>query len=92
MPAMRLMITGRVQGVGYREWFRHQAEAAGVTGWVRNRRDGSVEAVIAATDARVLDVLVTQARSGPAMALVENVAVEAAPEPEAGPFRILPTA
>jgi acylphosphatase len=43
----RLVISGRVQGVGYRDWLTRLALTQGVTGWVRNRRDGSVEAVLA---------------------------------------------
>lgn len=41
------IIKGRVQGVGFRAWVQHQAELRGLQGWVRNRRDGSVEAVFA---------------------------------------------
>ena len=41
------MIRGRVQGVGYRAWVEHQASTRDLEGWVRNRRDGSVEALFA---------------------------------------------
>ncbi|HEY9567122.1 MAG TPA: acylphosphatase, partial [Thalassobaculum sp.] len=43
--SVRLFITGRVQGVGYRDWCVREAGRLGIDGWVRNRRDGSVEAV-----------------------------------------------
>ena len=43
---MRVVVRGHVQGVGFRAWTQHQAELHGVQGWVRNRRDGSVEALL----------------------------------------------
>ena len=46
MSAKRLVISGRVHGVGYRDWMVARAEALGVSGWVRNRRDGSIEALV----------------------------------------------
>ena len=52
---LQVMIRGRVQGVGYRAWVEYQAAASGLEGWVRNRRDGSVEAVFAGPPARVAD-------------------------------------
>jgi len=48
---IQVLITGRVQGVGYRAWVEEQAVASGLEGWVRNRRDGSVEALFAAIGA-----------------------------------------
>lgn len=72
--AKRLHISGRVQGVGYRESMRREAERLGVTGWVRNRRDGGVEAVV---DGRVeaLDAIIAWARRGPRSAHVVTVEV-----------------
>ena len=70
----RLEITGRVQGVGFRYSMQHEAARHGVRGWVRNRRDGSVEALLHGEDAAV-DALVAWARQGPAGARVTQVRV-----------------
>jgi acylphosphatase len=74
MPTLQLRITGRVQGVGYRASLMNAALAHGLRGWVRNRRDGSVEAVVhgAAADC---DALVAWAHRGPPAARVTAVAV-----------------
>ena len=69
-----LVITGLVQGVWYRESMREVAEGLGVTGWVRNRSDGSVEAVIQGETGSV-EALIDWARRGPPQARVTNVAV-----------------
>lgn len=68
----RLCIRGRVQGVGYRVWFEAVAEARGVEGWVRNRRDGSVEAVVAGAE-DVVHAMIDLCRDGPAGARVEAI-------------------
>lgn len=68
----QLRIFGRVQGVWYRESMRMEAERLGVTGWVRNRRDGSVEAVVQGSPAAV-DAIVAWARRGPELARVTDV-------------------
>jgi acylphosphatase len=69
-----VLISGRVQGVYYRLETREQAVACGVTGWVRNRPDRSVEGVFEGEKENV-DKLIDWCRKGPAMAIVRNVQV-----------------
>ena len=68
----QVTIIGRVQGVGYRAWVEHQARAHGLEGWVRNRRDGSVEALFAGP-ADVVSEMVARCRRGPSSARVEAI-------------------
>lgn len=70
-----LVISGIVQGVGFRYAMLAQARLLGVTGWVRNRRDGRVEAMIAG-DAAQIEAMLAWSRIGPAGAVVDAVAVE----------------
>jgi acylphosphatase len=72
----QVTIRGRVQGVGYRAWVAHTAEGLGLEGWVRNRRDGSVEAVFAGP-ADVVTEMVARCHRGPSMARVDAVVAEA---------------
>jgi acylphosphatase len=77
---IQVNIKGRVQGIGYRAWVEFQAAASGLEGWVRNRRDGSVEAVFAGRGKAVAE-MVALCRHGPPGARVDNVLNEtAAPE------------
>jgi acylphosphatase len=75
-------IEGRVQGVGYRLWTERKATELGLEGWVRNRRDGSVEAVFQGAPASV-DAMIKACRRGPPGAAVTNLSVR---DEEAGPF------
>jgi acylphosphatase len=70
----RVRVSGRVQGVWYRESCRRQADAAGVTGWVRNNADGSVEAVLEG-EASAVERLQAWMRTGPPHAIVADVDV-----------------
>jgi acylphosphatase len=72
MPAYRYIVQGRVQGVGYRYFVRRQAEALGVTGYARNRPDGTVE-VVAEGDESSLRAFEERLRSGPDFASVSGV-------------------
>ncbi|MGH6929704.1 MAG: acylphosphatase [Dongiaceae bacterium] len=72
MLTRRLEITGAVQGVGFRYSMQREAVRLGVRGWVRNRRDGSVEAVLCGPQA-VIDNMIEAMRSGPPAARVESV-------------------
>ena len=70
--AVRLRIRGRVQGVWYRGWMLDEARNRGLAGWVRNRRDGSVEALIVGTDPALREMIAI-CRSGPPAARVEDI-------------------
>lgn len=78
---VHVMVHGRVQGVGYRAWCAREAEARGLTGFVRNRRDGAVEAVFAGPPA-VVDALVAACRCGPPAARVDAVLIQPATQTE----------
>lgn len=73
--SVRVRIRGRVQGVGYRVWTRAVAEDLGLSGWVRNRADGSVEALFSGP-AEDVDAMIARCRNGPLGAAVTDVAVE----------------
>lgn len=90
--ARRLVISGRVQGVGYRRWAEREALSLDLDGWVRNRKDGSVEALVAG-DAVAVASFVEACRIGPRGAAVDDVAeLPAADDPVPDGFSVLPTA
>jgi acylphosphatase len=68
----QVTIRGRVQGVGYRAWVDHQARNHNLEGWVRNRRDGSVEALFAGPE-DIVSEMIARCRRGPSTARVEAV-------------------
>ena len=90
MKARLLRIEGRVQGVGYRDWLIRQASSAGLSGWVRNRADGTVEALISGEEAAMGSVLLA-ARRGPPLARVDRIEESFAEAPEEPGFQRRPT-
>ena len=92
MGSRQIRVSGRVQGVGYRYALRDEARRLGVKGWVRNRADGSVEALLQGTDEAVAAV-VSWAHRGPRAARVDAVRDEPfSAEPVYLDFEIWPTA
>lgn len=90
MKAKHLVIHGRVQGVCYRAWTAQQAQNLGISGWVRNRSDGTVEAVINGTEEAVEQMLAA-CRTGPGAAQVTGIDIdEIEPENVKG-FEVRPT-
>lgn len=91
---VRLMVRGRVQGVGFRAFVEETAFDLGLKGWVRNRRDGSVEAVAAGAPSAI-DALIEAVRRGPRAARVDAVDIAEADEEALGSshggFGSLPT-
>ncbi|UNK69349.1 acylphosphatase [Microbacterium sp. H1-D42] len=87
MRSVRVIVRGRVQGVGFRWFVRDAAVARGVTGWVRNHADGSVEALLSGADADV-DTVLSQLRTGPAFAHVDDVVMADAEDPHLREFEI----
>jgi len=93
---LHVTIRGRVQGVGYRAWIEYQATAGKLEGWVRNRRDGSVEALFAGPPKAVAE-MIALCRHGPPRHGVEAVLNEAGGEELLGQrnageaFSVLPT-
>jgi acylphosphatase len=87
VPAYRYVVSGRVQGVGYRYFVLRQAEALGVSGFARNRADGAVEVVAEGTETALVD-FEARLREGPSFAGVENVEREAIAERGSDGFHI----
>lgn len=90
VKAVRVSIRGRVQGVWFRGWTVDEAQARGLAGWVRNRRDGSVEALFSGP-AEIVDDMVGACHRGPATASVQSVEVFPAAHPEGAGFHQAPT-
>jgi acylphosphatase len=88
---LSVRVRGLVQGVGYRAWTEAAARSRGLSGWVRNRRDGSVEALISGPSEKV-DEMLAYFWQGPSASRVERVESEAAEFPMQPGFRTLPTA
>ena len=90
MIAKRLIIAGQVQGIGYRAWMIDKARTLGLSGWVRNRRDGTVEALIAG-DVAAVEELSRLCRRGPRLAEVISISEDLADPPEEPGFHLAPT-
>ncbi|MDT8757773.1 acylphosphatase [Sphingomonas psychrotolerans] len=72
MVTQRILVSGRVQGVGYRDWVVRTAQRTGLTGWVRNVRDGRVEILVSGDDDKVAK-LIEGCHEGTPLARVEHV-------------------
>ena len=89
MKRMRVLVSGTVQGVWFRESTRAEADRLGVAGWVRNLADGRVEAVFEGP-ALGVEAMVAWCHRGPKAASVERVQAEPEePQGERGPFRVV---
>jgi acylphosphatase len=69
---LRVLIHGRVQGVGFRAWTHHHAQLHGLKGWVRNRQDGAVEAVFSGPE-ELVEAMLKACRQGPRGSIVDRV-------------------
>jgi acylphosphatase len=87
---VRITINGRVQGVGFRAWLERRASSLALKGWVRNRADGSVEAVLLGPEATV-DRMIGICREGPRLSVVSNVEVSPATNEDWPDFSVRPT-
>ena len=87
--SVKAIIQGRVQGVGYRDWADRQARGLGLSGYVRNRRDGNVELVVAGSIENV-ERMLSLCRQGPRLAEVQEIEIANSFWTGTG-FEILPT-
>jgi acylphosphatase len=72
----KITISGTVQGVGYRWWLKELCDASNVNGWVLNKKNGEVEAVLVNTDAVLFKTILSNCFLGPKKSVVENILVE----------------
>jgi acylphosphatase len=90
MPGRRsivVRISGRVQGVGFRDWTQRTAAGLGLSGWVRNLASGEVEALLSGPPEAV-DRMLAAVRHGPRLARVDDVTIVEMAEPASGPFAV----
>jgi len=90
MKTLRTIISGRVQGVGYRAWTIAKAQSLGIKGWVRNLSDGNVEAVFSGEESAVAAML-EACKEGPPAARVMKIETFLWNEPVGDDFRSRPT-
>lgn len=88
MPTFHLLIKGKVQGVFYRATAKEEAERLGIKGWVRNTREGDVEAV-ASGDTERVERFIAWCRQGPPRAWVTDVEIAEMPEENFADFRVV---
>ncbi len=88
--AVHVVVEGRVQGVGFRAWVEREAKTRNLGGWVRNRADGSVEAVFAG-DAALVRNMVEACHRGPRLASVQAVGTAIHPDQDWTGFAVWPT-
>jgi len=88
ITSVRVLITGRVQGVWFRGWTEQQATRLNLSGWVKNRADGSVEALFSGQPENV-DQMLDLCWQGPPMAVVSNVMITPSTPPERAVFQVL---
>ena len=91
MRTVHVVISGRVQGVGFRAFVVRDASALHLTGWVRNRRDGRVEAVLQGSSEAVAD-MIERCRRGPRFSEVEGIMVDDRGDERFASFSVHPTA
>ena len=91
ITSIQAVFHGRVQGVWFRAWTQGEATKLGLSGWVRNRTDGTVEALISGAPENV-DAMLAKARKGPPLARVDSITTEPADAPTEEGFIKLPTA
>lgn len=87
---MRLRIEGRVQAVGYRNFIIAEAQRLGVDGWIRNRSDGTVEA-LASGETKAVEALITACMRGPEGSKIDNVELHNSEAPAEKGFRRRPS-
>ena len=90
MVAFRLSIAGRVQGVGFRAFVVARAQAQGLRGWVRNRRDGSVEALLIG-DSDAVAAAIAECARGPSLARIDHIEKQTASDDGSAGFTERPT-
>lgn len=83
-------ISGRVQGVGFRDWTQRKAADLGLSGWVRNLASGEVEALFSGSPEAV-DAMLAACRRGPQLARVSEVTIAETTETASGPFSVRPS-
>jgi acylphosphatase len=81
MSNVHLVISGDVQGVGYRKWALKEAQNLQVVGWVKNREDKAVE-IVASAPRSVLDIFISRCRKGPELAVVKDVYIASEDSPQ----------